>query len=164
VAGLESHSQIWLSQRVSLLKYKNSFRGGTLSFSQCPQFPAGLPDGIFSNQKKLGNFLRALNWKIFLWSFGIGICITDIWCILRPFGNLCSGNLVYFPRIWAYCVKKIWQPWFPDLSRALRWGAAFPLLLASGLQCLPSVLAVSADCFKWYILHSSNLPRIRGRV
>jgi hypothetical protein len=42
---------------------------------------AGLPDGLFSNQKNpnLGEFLMALEWKMFLY-------FRTIWNILWPFG------------------------------------------------------------------------------
>lgn len=36
-----------------------------------------------------------------------------------------------------------------DLSRALRWGAAFPLLLATSLMCVPTVTPISNEVYKW---------------
>jgi hypothetical protein len=36
--------------------------------------------------------------------------ILAIWYILKPIGNLCSGNLVYFPPFWFILPIKIWQP------------------------------------------------------
>ena len=38
---------------------------------------------------------------------------------------------------------------FADLGRALRWGAAFPLVIATGIQCSPLVFSVTNEAFKW---------------
>jgi hypothetical protein len=50
--------------------------------------------------EKVGKFYRYL------------VYITTIWYNLWLFGNLCSGNLVYFPPFWYIVSQKIWQPCF----------------------------------------------------
>jgi hypothetical protein len=57
---------------------------------------AGLPDGIFSNQKsKFGKFWRVLQWKMLVY-------FMDIWPLLRPIG-LFYAHLAYFMVIWYIC-------------------------------------------------------------
>jgi hypothetical protein len=73
---------------------------------------AGLPNGLFSNQKSL--FWKKLdgigieNVVIFnyLWEF-----FTAIWYYLQPFGIVC-GHLVYIFRFGMFGPRKIWQPWW----------------------------------------------------
>jgi hypothetical protein len=47
---------------------------------------SGLPDAIFPKNPNLGQFSRALEWKMFVY-------YLVIWNILRPFG-IFHGNLV----------------------------------------------------------------------
>jgi hypothetical protein len=51
---------------------------------------------------------------------GIFVVIWNIlghFKILFPFGNLCSGHLVYFPNFGMCSVsRKIWQPWVQPRS------------------------------------------------
>jgi hypothetical protein len=50
----------------------------------------------------LGNFWRALQWKVLAY-------FMDICSILQPFGIFC-GNLVHFHPFWYVATRKIWQP------------------------------------------------------
>jgi hypothetical protein len=71
-------------------------------------FPAGMPDGLFSNQKSnLGEILEGLameNVGIFYVYF---VYFTAIGNILWSFGIFC-GHLVYFPPFWYVVPRRIW--------------------------------------------------------
>jgi hypothetical protein len=61
-----------------------------------PAFKAGLPDGIFSNQKSQFDYiLRASDWKFLVNNYGRSEYWIIIWNILWPFGLFC-GLLIYF--------------------------------------------------------------------
>jgi hypothetical protein len=91
---------------------------------------AGLPDGLFSNQK-------SQFWKILvgLAKENLGIFyehlvyFTAIGNILWPFGIFC-GPLVYFSLFWYVVPRKIWQPWYIciDLKGNASFNHAFVLL------------------------------------
>jgi hypothetical protein len=74
------------------------------------QAEAGLPDGLFSNQNRnLGKFWRALEWKMLLYFMIIWNILRHIWYKLWPFGIVC-GHLVYFSHFGVFRPRKIWQP------------------------------------------------------
>jgi hypothetical protein len=64
----------------------------------------GLPDGFFRTKNpNLGNFLTALDWKMFiLWPFGI---------FGRHFGYFVTIWYI-FSGLWYHAPRKIWQPCF----------------------------------------------------
>jgi hypothetical protein len=67
---------------------------------------AGLPDGIFSNQKsQFGCIFQGLGME----NVGTYMYFMVIWYILLPFGTFC-GLLTNFSRIWYVVPIKIWPP------------------------------------------------------
>jgi hypothetical protein len=66
---------------------------------------AGLPDGIFSNQKsQFGKIFEGLGMeKVGIFSGRLKY-IMAIWCILWLLGNVC------FQPFWYIMSRKIWQP------------------------------------------------------
>jgi hypothetical protein len=67
---------------------------------------AGLPDGIFSNQKsKFGYFLKCLAMEDVGIFYGQSVYFTAICYTLWTFG-IFSGQLVYFSPILVCCTKK----------------------------------------------------------
>jgi hypothetical protein len=72
---------------------------------------AGLPDGLFSNQKSvLGKFLEGLAMEDVGIFYGHLVHSTVFCYILWTFGIVC-GNFGIFFTFLAFCTKKIWQPW-----------------------------------------------------
>jgi hypothetical protein len=69
---------------------------------------AGLPDGIFSNQK-FWCFLEGLDMEDVGIFYGPLVYFTAIWCFRWTFG-IFRGNLVYFPPFWYVVTRKSWQP------------------------------------------------------
>jgi hypothetical protein len=79
-------------------------------------FPAGLPDGLFSNQKsKFGKILEGLAMEDAGIFYGHLDHFTVFCYILLTFGIVC-GNLVYFPLFCYFVPRKIWQQWFSVLA------------------------------------------------
>jgi hypothetical protein len=74
------------------------------------QTVTGLPDGLFSNQKRhFGFILQGLameNLRIF---YDHLVYFMAIGNILWSFGIVCC-NLLYFPPFWYFGPRKIWQP------------------------------------------------------
>jgi hypothetical protein len=69
-----------------------------------------------SKNLNLGNFWRALDWKML-------IKFMTLWNILRTFDIFCDHllhfvtfrvHLVHFILFWFYVPRKIWQPCFWD--------------------------------------------------
>jgi hypothetical protein len=74
---------------------------------------AGLPDGLFSNQKsRLGKNLEGLGIENVVTFYDHLEYFTAIWHNLQPFGIVC-GHLVYFSRFGMFGPRKIWQPCSP---------------------------------------------------
>jgi hypothetical protein len=64
----------------------------------------------------LGKFRRVLLWKILVYFMTIwSTYVTAIGNFLWPFG-IFGGNLVYFPPIRYFGLRKIWQPWAGGFS------------------------------------------------
>jgi hypothetical protein len=69
-----------------------------------------LPDGFFSNQKKLGHILEGLRWEnVDIGILGLLEYFMEIWDVLLPIGTFCV-HLVHFFRFWYDVPRKIWQP------------------------------------------------------
>jgi hypothetical protein len=72
---------------------------------------AGLPDGLFSNQKsQFGNTFQGIrleNVEIFYGRLEHFMNIRDI---LPTFGIFCV-HLVHFFQLWYHAPRKMWQPW-----------------------------------------------------
>jgi hypothetical protein len=69
-------------------------------------FVAGLPDGVFSNQKyRFGKIFEGIGVEKVDMFYGHLDYIMAIWYILWPFGNLVA-ILVHFTTFLEYCVKK----------------------------------------------------------
>jgi hypothetical protein len=82
------------------------------SFGSNLTLSAGLPDGIFSDQKfQFGKILVCPEMEDGGLFYRPLVYFTALWSILRPFGILC-GNLIYFVVIWyifpilVCCTKK----------------------------------------------------------
>jgi hypothetical protein len=72
---------------------------------------AGLPDGLFSNQKsQFGQILDGLRMKNVRIFYEHSEQFTAVWYILRSFGTVCV-HLVYFSHFGMFGTRKIWQPW-----------------------------------------------------
>jgi hypothetical protein len=70
-------------------------------------FPAGLPDGLFSNQKsKFGKILEGLAMEDVVIFYGHLVHFTVFCYILLTFGKVC-GNLVHFIPFWYFVPRKI---------------------------------------------------------
>jgi hypothetical protein len=79
---------------------------------------AGLPDGIFSNQKsQFGQILEGLEMENVGIFYGYLENITAIWYILWPFGKLVI-IWYFFSQFWFIVSKKIWQPRSKDASHS----------------------------------------------
>jgi hypothetical protein len=71
---------------------------------------AGLPDGLFSNQKsKFGLILEGLVMEEVAMFYGHLVHFTVFCYILWTFGVV-RGILVYFFPFWYFVPRKIWQP------------------------------------------------------
>jgi hypothetical protein len=104
----DSLRQTFVGLRIKKARQRN----GAANRKKANSFRAGLPDGLFSNQKsQFGYILGVLQWKILEY-------FMTIWSILRPFGNISwpfgifCGHLVYFSPFWYFVPRKIWQPCF----------------------------------------------------
>jgi hypothetical protein len=70
-------------------------------------FPAGLPDGLFSNQKsKFGKILEGFAMEDVGIFYGHLAHFTVFCYILLTFGKVC-GNLVHFIPFWYFVPRKI---------------------------------------------------------
>jgi hypothetical protein len=71
---------------------------------------AGLPDGLFSNQKsQFGQILEGIELKAAGILYGHLVNFPSIWYILRHFGIFC-GNLVYILRFGILYHEKSGNP------------------------------------------------------
>jgi hypothetical protein len=76
---------------------------------------AGLPNGIFSNQKsRFWLILEDLAMEGVGIFYGHSVYFAVIWYILWPF-SIIYGHLVHFFLFWYVVPRKIWQP----ISRAV---------------------------------------------
>jgi hypothetical protein len=77
---------------------------------------AGLPDGLFSNQKsQFWSNLEGLGMEKVVIFFDHLEDFMAIWYKLWSFGKVC-GLLVYFLRFGMFGPRKIWQPWSQVMS------------------------------------------------
>jgi hypothetical protein len=75
-------------------------------------YVAGLPDGLFWNQKsQFGSIAELLARENLGKIMDNLVNFTAIANILWPFG-IFSGHLVYFSPFWYLVPRKIWQPWY----------------------------------------------------
>jgi hypothetical protein len=81
-------------------------------------FPAGLPDGLFLNQKnQFGHFFEGLGMEnVYIFYYHLDY-FTAIWYNLWQCDIVC-GHLVYFSHFGIFGPGKIWQPCFPESKRA----------------------------------------------
>jgi hypothetical protein len=81
---------------------------------------AGLPDGVFSNQKSLfGHILECHKIDHVGIFCGHLEYFTTIWHVSWPFGVFC-GSLVNFSPFWSVVPRKIWQPRDDDYESPLK--------------------------------------------
>jgi hypothetical protein len=70
---------------------------------------AGLPDGLFSNQKpKFGKILEGLAMEDFGKCYSHLVYFTAISYILWPFGIFCGHFCIFF-SFWYFVPRQIWQ-------------------------------------------------------
>jgi hypothetical protein len=75
-------------------------------------YEAGLPDGLFLNQKsKFGYILEGLGMENVSIFYDQLEYFMAIWHNLCQFGIVC-GHLVYFYHFGIFGPRKIWQPWY----------------------------------------------------
>jgi hypothetical protein len=76
----------------------------------CSTITAGLPDGLFSNQKsKFGSILEGIRKKNVYRFCDHLEYFTALWYNIWPFGLVCC-HLVYFPHFGMFGPRNIWQP------------------------------------------------------
>jgi hypothetical protein len=75
-----------------------------------PVSVAGLPDGLFSNQKsQFGSILEVPAMEDAGTFYDNLVYFTQILYIFWPFG-IVYGHYVYFSPVWYVVLRKIWQP------------------------------------------------------
>jgi hypothetical protein len=83
------------------------------------EFTAGMPDGLFPNQKsQFRCILEVLAMEDVSTCYYLVAYFTTIWYILWPLG-IFYGPLVHFSSIdLLYILRNIWQPWFTAFLQA----------------------------------------------